>query len=94
MAERTVDSKTEKKTATKKTSKLKPTNTNVNVTSNCRFLDAKRRTVIPITALDGAGIPLCSVIDWSVRNGCLVGSPVVGTTVVDVTTGKTIRKGR
>lgn len=94
MAKRTVDSKTEKKTATKKTSKPKLTNNAANVTSNCRFLDAKPRTVIPVTSLDGAGIPLCSVIDWSVRTGCLVGSPVVSTTVVDVTTGKAIRKGR
>lgn len=84
----------EKKTAVKKPSKPKAERGYANVTSNCRFLDSKRRTVIPMSALDGAGIPLCSVIDWSVHNGCLIGSPVIGTTVVDVTTGKTIRKGR
>ena len=64
-----------------------------NVTSNCRFLDAKRRTVIPASALENAGISLCSVIDWSVHNGCLVGSPIVGTTTVDVKTRRAIKKG-
>ncbi|MEA4912415.1 MAG: hypothetical protein VB092_07410 [Oscillospiraceae bacterium] len=84
----------EQKSATLKANDKKAAIGISNVTSNCRFLDAKRRTVIPVSALDGAGIPLCSVIDWSVHNGCLVGSPVVGTTTMDVKTGKTVRKGR
>ncbi len=66
-----------------------------NVTMNCRYIDLKRRTVIPAPVIEQAGIPLCSVLDWQCVNGCLVGSPVVGIAVVShVAAGKLVKKGR
>lgn len=66
-----------------------------NVTGSCRFIDSRRRTVIPNSALETAGIPTSSVIEWISENGCLIGRPVLGITVPSHTkAGKVIRKGR
>ena len=65
-----------------------------NVTSGCRYIDQRRRTVIPSAALEEAGIPLCSIMEWKSVNGCVVGSPVVGVTTVSVTNGRLLKKGK
>ena len=65
-----------------------------NVTSGCRYIDQRRRTVIPSAALEEAGIPLCSIMEWKSVNGCVVGSPVVGMTTISVTTGRLLKKGK
>ena len=65
-----------------------------NVTSGCRYIDQRRRTVIPSSALEEAGIPTCSIMEWKSVNGCVVGSPVVGVTTVSVTTGRLQKRGK
>lgn len=68
---------------------------NENVTTNCRYIDGRRRTVIPMNIISAADIHLNSVIEWTACNGCLVGRPVVGITVPDLfANGKRVRKGR
>lgn len=67
--------------------------THPNVTSTCRYIDARRRTVIPAAALEAAGIPVGSVMEWKSVNGCVVGSPVIGTSTINVETGRIIKKG-
>lgn len=65
------------------------------VTANCRYLDAKRRVCVPAPLLDKAGIPTGSMLDFEVRNGCLIVRPVVGITVPDVDQhGKLQKKGK
>lgn len=65
------------------------------VTANCRYLDAKRRVCVPGPVLESAGIPVGSMLDFEVRNGCLIARPVVGITVPDVDErGKLSRKGK
>ncbi len=65
------------------------------VTANCRYLDAKRRVCVPGSVLEHAGISVGCMLDFEVRNGCLIARPVVGITVPDVDErGKLIRKGK
>lgn len=66
-----------------------------NVTQNCRYIDPKRRTVIPASVIEQAGVPLCSMLDWQCVNGCIVGSPVVGIAVKSyMAINKIVKRGQ
>jgi bifunctional DNA-binding transcriptional regulator/antitoxin component of YhaV-PrlF toxin-antitoxin module len=66
-----------------------------NVTSNCRYLDVKRRVYIPPQILDKAGITTGTMLEFEIQNGCIVAKQVLGITVLDTNKkGALIKKGK
>lgn len=66
-----------------------------NISSSCRYLDSRRRLIIPSHLLAEAGIPPETMMYLEEQNGCLIIRPVVGITVRDnLEQNKLIKKGR
>lgn len=66
-----------------------------NISGDCRYLDSRRRVILPPHILAQANIPAETTLYLQVQNGCIVLRPIEGIAVRSLTESDKIeQKGR